>query len=250
MLLKNSSIIFNSLEKGGGSIAVLVDPEKTNTINELEQLVRKCESIGVHFIFVGGSTVTRKQFSNVIKNLKRLTTIPIVIFPGGPNQVSKNADALLYLSLISGRNPDFLIGHHVSSAQEVFELGIEVIPTAYILIDGGTQSSVAYVSQTTPIPADQSGIIENTVKAGILLGKKLIYFDAGSGAKTHVPYEVVRQAKKLGTTVVVGGGIDSIEKMKLMKEAGANLIVIGNKIENNFTFLNEVAHFLKMSHVE
>lgn len=248
--MNKSENIFKSIANSNGAVAVLVDPEKTHSLSELEQLVRTCEVSAVNFLFVGGSTVTQKQFSTVVKNLRRLTAIPLVLFPGGPQQISKNADALLYLSLISGRNPDFLIGHHVNSANEVFELGIEVIPTAYILIDGGTHSSVAYVSQTTPIPSEQTSIILNTVKAGMLLGKKLVYFDAGSGASKHVPEDVIRESKKLGATVIVGGGIDTLDKMKRIKDAGANLIVIGNKIENDRTFLSDVEFFLNAANVK
>ena len=232
-----------------GKIAVLIDPEKCNKITELEILVRKSELVGVNYFFVGGSTVTRKDFTTTIKHLKSLTNIPIIIFPGAAHQISKNADALLYLSLISGRNPDFLIGHHVNSANEVYDLNIEVIPTAYILIDGGTHSSVAYVSQTTPIPADQTGIILNTVKAGLMQGKQLIYFDAGSGALQHVPAEVIRETKKLGAPIVVGGGINSLGKIREIQNAGANLIVIGNKIEEESDFLLQLNGYLNETNV-
>jgi putative glycerol-1-phosphate prenyltransferase len=172
--------------------------------------------------------------------------LPLVIFPGDAHQVSSKADALLYLSLISGRNPDYLIGHHVQSAQEVYAMDIEVIPTAYVLVDGGNLSSVAYVSQTTPIPRDHQSIIVNTSKAGLLQGKKLIYLDAGSGANESIPTSVIAEVSTLNSPVIVGGGIRSREKMGALRDAGANVIVIGNKLEEDLDFLLDIRDF-KMS---
>ena len=156
---------------------MLIDPDKASNREELIALLDKAKIARVDYLFVGGSTVSQSDFNHVMDFLEENSEIPIVIFPGASHQVSDKADALLYLSLISGRNPDFLIGHHVQSASQVFDMEIEVMPTAYILVDGGNTSSVAYVSQTTPIPSDRSSIILNTAKAGILQGKKIIFID-------------------------------------------------------------------------
>ncbi len=231
---------YNLIQSRKGQIAVLIDPDKSNKPEQINSLIEKAEFAEVDFFFVGGSTVTRNQFEFVVSYLKENSNIPIVLFPGASHQISKEADALLYLSLISGRNPDFLIGHHVQSADEVYDMEIEVIPTAYILIDGGTKSSVAYVSQTTPIPSDKLSIILNTAKAGILQGKKIIYVDAGSGALNHVPDNVIQELNQLKQPIIVGGGIRSISEIESLKESGANVIVIGNKIEEDIDFLLDI----------
>lgn len=223
-----------------GQVAVLVDPEKCHDISSLTELIRKAEFAGVDYFFVGGSTVTREEFTSTVRFLKVHSQIPLVIFPGAAHQLSGEADAILYLSLISGRNPDYLIGHHVMSANELFDMDIEVIPTGYILIDGGTQSSVAYVSQTTPIPSDKLSIIVNTAKAGILQGKRILYLDAGSGAVRHVPEAVIRSLAALSTPVIVGGGIRTLEQLSALSKAGANVTVIGNKLEEDVDFLLDI----------
>lgn len=236
-----STNILGQFRNKRGAIAILIDPEKTNSREDILQLIKRSEIAKVDYFFIGGSTVTKKQFNDAISILKKNTSIPLVIFPGAAHQVSEKADALLYLSLISGRNPDYLIGQHVHSASEIFKMDIEVIPTAYLLIDGGKQSSVAYVSQTTPIPRDNHTIILDTVKAGILQGKKVIFCDAGSGAHFQVPSDVVKEINALGVPLIIGGGIDSIEKVQNLKHAGANVIVIGNKIEEDIDFLLDLS---------
>ena len=223
---------------------MLIDPEKVQDAELLQALLKKAAFAGVDYLFVGGSTVTREEFEFCIATIKAHSPIPLVVFPGASHQVSEEADALLYLSLISGRNPDYLIGHHVASASEVYDMDLEVIPTAYILIDGGTNSSVAYVSQTTPIPSNKTSIITRTAKAGILQGKKLLYLDAGSGAQTTVPSPIVEQLSELNVPVIIGGGIRSVEKIKEMSDAGANVIVIGNKIEEDINFLLDIKLYI------
>jgi phosphoglycerol geranylgeranyltransferase len=245
--LNTTSQIAESFTKRRGQIAILIDPEKSKSQTELKELIEKAEFAKVDYLFVGGSTVTREDFVSTVSYLKEHSIIPVVIFPGASHQISKEADALLYLSLISGRNPDYLIGHHVQSANEVYSMNIEVIPTAYILIDGGTKSSVAYVSQTTPIPNDQLSIISNTAKAGILQGKQLLYLDAGSGAQQTVLPETVRELSKLNKPIIIGGGIKTKEKIKELSDAGANVIVIGNKIEEDIDFLLDIHSFIKES---
>lgn len=240
--------ILNKIQSNTGQLALLIDPEKTKNEQHLIELVRKAEFALIDFFFVGGSTVTRKEIETVVSGLKKHTSIPVVLFPGSGNQLSEHADALLFLNLISGRNPDFLIGHHVSCAEEVLEMNMEVIPTSYILIDGGKMTSVAYVSQTTPIPRENSSISLKTGIAGYLMGQKLTYFDAGSGALQSVPGKLISELKqKIDTPVIVGGGIRSIEQIEQFKQAGANVIVIGNKIEENMDFLLDIASYQKTS---
>lgn len=240
MRFNASTEIYKSFIERKGQIAVLIDPEKCQDENHLEQLLKKIEFACADYLFVGGSTVTRDEFNNTIDLIKKHSKLPLIIFPGASHQISDKADALLYLSLISGRNPDYLIGHHVQSANEVYAMDMEVIPTGYILIDGGTNSSVAYVSQTTPIPGDKTNIIVQTSKAGILQGKKVLYLDAGSGAKNPVPENVIRELNKLGQAIIIGGGIRSIDQLRSIRDAGANVIVIGNKVEEDIEFLLDI----------
>lgn len=240
MIIEKNEIL-KSFQKKKGQIAVLIDPEKTESKQKLITLINKASFAKVDYFFVGGSTVSRKEFKDTIDILSENTNIPIVIFPGDNQQLSSKANGLLYLSLLSGRNPDYLIGQHVSSAEEVIKLGLEVIPTAYLLVDGGTKSSVAYVSQTTPIPRHQEKIAQNTALAGLLQGKKVVYFDAGSGAKHPVPTKFIENISKSTTAAtIVGGGIRSAEQIIKMKSAGANVIVIGNKIEEDIDFLLDI----------
>ncbi|HLV42499.1 MAG TPA: geranylgeranylglyceryl/heptaprenylglyceryl phosphate synthase [Brumimicrobium sp.] len=242
--MKLNKNIFQKLKSRTGQIAVLIDPEETNTREKLERIIEKSEFAKIDYFFIGGSTVTRADFQKTTSILKELTQIPLVIFPGDHQQLSNDADALLYLSLLSGRNPEYLIGQHVKSAQEVIQLNIEVIPTAYILIDGGNQSSVAYVSQTTPIPRDNLAIALNTAIAGVLQGNQVVYFDAGSGAKQTVEGSLIKRVKKqLNTVAIVGGGVCSVEQIEGLKAAGTNVIVIGNKIEEDIDFLLDIQNY-------
>lgn len=243
--MNNSNHILKTISDRTGQIAVLIDPEKCNSRDAILELIKKAQFAEVDYFFVGGSTVTREEFNFTINCLKDNTDIPVVIFPGASHQISEKADALLYLSLISGRNPDYLIGHHVASANEIFEMDIEVIPTGYILVDGGTNSSVAYVSQTTPIPLNKSSIIMSTCKAGLLQGKSLLYLDAGSGANQHVPADVIKSVANLKSPVIVGGGIREIAQIESLKDAGANVVVIGNKIEEDIDFLLDIKSYIK-----
>jgi phosphoglycerol geranylgeranyltransferase len=245
---QNTEIFINFSSKFG-QIAVLIDPEKTNSLAQIQELVKKSTFAKIDYFFVGGSTVSRADLEKVIHFLKENTKIPVIIFPGGSHQLSAEADGILYLSLLSGRNPDFLITHHVNSALEVINLGIEVIPTAYILVDGGTKSSVAYVSQTTPIPREQTSIALNTALAGILQGKKIIYFDSGSGAKESVPIKFIEEIRKYSNVpIIVGGGIRSKTQLEYYKNSQANVLVIGNKIEEDIDFLMEIHDFQTIKH--
>jgi putative glycerol-1-phosphate prenyltransferase len=207
-------------------------------------LLDKASFAAIDLVFVGGSTVTRSQFEQCVSWIKELCTLPVVIFPGASHQISREADAILYLSLLSGRNPDFLIGHHVQSANELFEMDIEVIPTAYLLIDGGTVSSVAYVSQTTPIPRDNISIVKSTAMAARMQGKQLIYLDAGSGARFRVPDEMVREIKQVGLPVIIGGGVRDVETIRSLHDSGANVVVIGNRLEEDTDLLLDIKSYV------
>lgn len=237
--------ILETIQSTKNAIAVLIDPEKSDNGPILENLIRQAEFLGIDFLFVGGSSVTRKEFEATISCIKKQTKLPIVIFPGSSVQISQEADAILYLSLLSGRNPDFLIGHHIQSAMELFEMSLEVMPTAYILIDGGTQSSVAYMSQTTPIPREQLSIVKQTALAGKFQGKQLIYLDAGSGAKHQVPSEIITNLKILDLPLIVGGGIRTVEQIRDLHDAGASIVVIGNKLEEDSDFLLDIHLYKK-----
>lgn len=240
------TVILDHFKQSKKAIAVLIDPEKCDNGTRLLELLEKSAFAGVDYLFIGGSTVTRKEFSETVHYIKAHSSIPLIIFPGSSQQISEQADAILYLSLLSGRNPDFLIGHHVQSAAELFEMDIEIIPTAYLLIDGGTQSSVAYVSQTTPIPRENSTIIRNTAIAGKLQGKQLLYLDAGSGARFSVPSERIKELQSIGLPIIVGGGITTIEQIEELHQAGTNIVVIGNKLEQDTDFLLDIYAYKKV----
>lgn len=243
--MNENKTIYKSISNKRGAIAVLIDPEKSQDNEKLEALLKKAEFAGIDFIFIGGSTVTRKEFEKTIQIIRSLCSIPVVIFPGASHQISEQADAILYLSLLSGRNPDYLIGHHIQSAQELFDMNIEVIPTAYLLIDGGTQSSVAYVSQTTPIPRDQTAIVRQTAMAAKMQGKSLIYLDAGSGAKDPVPTRMVEELQAIGLPIIIGGGIRDIKTIRSLHDAGTNVVVIGNRLEEDLDFLLDIHTYIR-----
>ncbi|MBW7868831.1 MAG: geranylgeranylglyceryl/heptaprenylglyceryl phosphate synthase [Brumimicrobium sp.] len=242
--MKLTDKIYTKFRSAVGQIAVLIDPEKTNTLEVLTPIIQKAEFAKIDYFFIGGSSVSKEDFQSTIHLLRSLTSIPIIIFPGDHQQISKEADALLYLSLLSGRNPEYLIGQHVKSAQEVLALPLEIIPTAYILIDGGVYSSTSYISQTTPIPHDNETIALNTAIAGTLQGKKVVYFDAGSGAKHTInPHLIQKLKSELDTVVIVGGGIRDVAHIESFTKAGANIVVIGNRIEEDIDFLLDIHHF-------
>ena len=233
--------LYDILNDNSKKVAILVDPDKMNSRHELEPLLKKVKILSPDFILVGGSTVSSEDFENCIRIVKEEVKIPVLLFPGSSNQVSGLADGILFLSLISGRNPDYLIGHQVESAPIIKRLNIETIPTGYLLIDGGKTSSVAYVSQTTPIPEDQTSIAVNTAIAGEMLGLKAIFLDAGSGAKNPVSSKMIAAVKQqTSLPVIVGGGIKTIHQINAALGAGADLVVIGNKVEEDENFLFDI----------
>ncbi len=235
--------LLDILSNGSKKIAVLIDPDKTSSLEDIKELGGKINILKPSFIFVGGSTVGIEDFDTCIKNLKKVTQIPLVIFPGSYTQIHNQADGILFLSLISGRNPDYLIGHQVESAHQLKKMDIEILSTGYILIDGGKNSSVSYVSQTRPIPFDQENIAIKTAVAGETIGMKTIFMDAGSGAPTPINSSMIKAVKQnIDIPLIIGGGIKNIEEVELAFDAGADVVVIGNKIEEDTNFLLDLVN--------
>jgi phosphoglycerol geranylgeranyltransferase len=223
------------------SFAVLVDPDKVDGV-KIRELCRLISQARVDFMLVGGSLVVTNHLDDVMQQIRNETDIPVILFPGSPSQITPRADALLYLSLISGRNPELLIGQHVISAPAVRSSGLEIIPTGYMVIDGGAPTTVSYISNASPIPADKHEIAVCTAMAGEMLGMKLIYMDAGSGAKRPIHESMIRAvAGQVSIPLVVGGGITDPEKAYRNCVAGADVIVVGNAIEKDPSLIQEIS---------
>lgn len=237
--------IYHSLkerkQRNKKSFAVLIDPDKVND-ESMEPLIRSAVDAGVDYFLVGGSLVISTYLDECVQSIKKNCDIPVILFPGSPAQVSKYADALLYLSLISGRNPELLIGQHVVSAPFVKQSGLEIMSTGYMVIDGGAPTTVSYISNASPLPSDKNEIAMCTAMAGEMLGMKLIYMDAGSGAKKAIPEEMIRKvASCIEVPLITGGGITTPEKAYLNCKAGADVIVVGNAIEKDRALIKEIA---------
>jgi putative glycerol-1-phosphate prenyltransferase len=227
--------------RGEKSFAVLVDPDKVDA-EAIDELITLANEARVDYFLVGGSLVISNHLDEVVQRFKEQCNIPIILFPGSPSQLSRHADALLYLSLISGRNADLLIGQHVISAPFVKQTGLEIMSTGYMVIDGGAPTTVSYISNASPIPADKNEIAMCTAMAGEMLGMKLIYMDSGSGAKRPINESMILAvAKNISVPLVVGGGITTPEKAYLNCKAGADVIVVGNAIEKDLTLIKEMA---------
>lgn len=227
--------------KGQKSFAVLIDPDKVNP-SAVEQLVRLSVDAKVDYFLVGGSLVISNQLDEVVQQIKASCDIPVILFPGSPSQISNYADALLYLSLISGRNPELLIGQHVISAPFVKQSGLEIISTGYMVVDGGAPTTVSYISNATPLPSDKNEIAMCTAMAGEMLGMKVIYMDAGSGAKRAISENMIQAvAQQIEVPLIIGGGITDPEKAYRNCKAGADVIVIGNAIEKDASLIKEMA---------
>jgi len=237
--------IYDTILTGKGfskkAFAVLIDPDKLNE-SDLLKTIQIAVNAQVDYFFVGGSLVVTDALDNIVSIIKSKCSIPVILFPGSPDQITPKADALLYLSLISGRNPELLIGQHVISAPFVRQSGLELIPVGYMLIDGGTPTTVSYISNTNPIPSNKNDIAACTAMAGEMLGLKLIYMDAGSGAKHAIPSEMIKEvAKYIQIPLVVGGGITTPEKAKENCLAGADIIVVGNAVEKDPSLIEAIA---------
>ncbi|MBS1634329.1 MAG: geranylgeranylglyceryl/heptaprenylglyceryl phosphate synthase [Bacteroidetes bacterium] len=217
-------------------LIILIDPDKFNPA--LLELAAKSK---VSCFFIGGSHITSGNFEKTVRAIKKKSRKPLIIFPGDATQVSSHADGLLLLSLISGRNPDYLIGIHVEAARKLKRSGLAIFPTGYILVGGGSVSTTQKITNTLPLKATEKAQIIDTALAGELLGMKLIYLEAGSGAKEPVPVSLIRAVKKnLSVPLIVGGGIDSVAKARQVISSGADYLVVGNALETNPAFLNDL----------
>jgi len=221
-------------QKGIKQLAVLIDPDSLHSEADLLNLIALCNKASVDLILVGGSLITNGFWDKCIEILKANTKIPVVLFPGNIMQTHKEADAILFLSMISGRNPDLLIGKHVLAAPLLKKSGIEVIPTGYMIVDGGNITSVMYMSNTTPLPSDKNNIASCTALAGEMLGLKVIYMDAGSGAQNPISTSMIAEVKSQITgPLFIGGGIRTPEQAMATCKAGADIVVVGNAIEKD-----------------
>lgn len=222
------------------AFAMLIDPDSVAP-QRMGFLAECCEKAHVDFVFLGGSLVISQHLEACIEAFKKVSKIPVVLFPGSPSQVAPGADALLYLSLISGRNPDLLIGQHVVSAPAVKSSGLEIISTGYMVIDGGVSTTVSYMSHSAPIPADKPDIALCTAWAGEMQGKQVIYMDAGSGARLPIREEMIEKvSSSIEIPLIIGGGIRTPEKVSVNCKAGAQIIVVGNAIEKDLGLLGEL----------
>lgn len=217
-------------------LAILLDPDKISK-DSLQTIIPKINQSPATHIFIGGSLVLTNTIDGIIRELKKKTALPVLLFPGNPSQISIEAHGILFLTLLSGRNPDFLIEHQVKAAPILKKTNLEIISTGYILIDGGNQTAVASVSKTIPLPRHNSDIAVATALAGEFLGNKLVYLEAGSGAKLSVPLETISLvSKNIEIPLIVGGGIKDIQGIEDAYAAGADLVVIGTAFENDSNF--------------
>ena len=233
--------ITQNANNGKKSFAILIDPDKQDK-NKLRKIIKKAEESKVDYFFVGGSLLSYDSLDDCINTLKQNSKIPIILFPGNTMQINDKAEGILFLSLISGRNPDMLIGKQVIAAPILKESSLEVISTGYMLIDSGQQTTASYISNTQPIPSNKNAVAVCTALAGEMLGLKLIFMDGGSGAKNPISEKMITSVKKaINLPLIIGGGINSAKKAIDNCKAGADIIVVGNAIEKNINLINEIA---------
>jgi len=231
--------ILSAYKRKRSQLAVLIDPDKFNP-----ELIKLCDQCAVSYFFVGGSRLSSGNMDRTISAIKKLSGIPVVIFPGDEKQVSGKADALLFLSLLSGRNPDYLIGKQVIAAPVIKKKKLECISTAYILVNGNRRSVTQQVTKTSPLRSLTE--IKSTAMAGELLGFKLIYLEAGSGAKTNIPARIIRTVKNsIRVPLLVGGGIDSRAKATLAIRSGADIVVVGNALEKDMFLIKDLSSLFR-----
>ena len=232
--------IIESKKEGRKLFSVLIDPDK-QTEKSLLQIIKKSKSANVDLFFIGGSLLTNNSLDSCITIIKQNCKIPVALFPGNIIQINNKADGILFLSLISGRNAEMLIGNHVITAPFLKESDIEVLSTGYMLIDSGKSTSVSYMSNTTPIPHDKDDIAMCTAIAGEMLGLKMIYMDGGSGAINTISEKMIASVtKNINVPLIIGGGINSAEKAKEKCRAGADIIVVGNAIEKEKKLIEDI----------
>ena len=236
--------IINKVSSGKKMFAWLVDPD-SYTSESLKSRLIIARDATVDLILVGGSLVIKNRLDEIIRQIKSEVEIPVVIFPGNSMQINDKANAILFLSLISGRNPDYIIGRHVETAFMLKKSGLEIIPTGYIIIDTGFPTSVSYMSNTTPIPKNKAEIAISTAIAGELLGQKLIFLEGGSGANTPVYENIIRAVKSnIDIPLIVGGGITKLNHLESVMAAGADIIVVGNGIEKEAGLIKEFSEYI------
>ncbi|WP_458628519.1 phosphoglycerol geranylgeranyltransferase [Winogradskyella sp. PC D3.3] len=236
-LFKN---IIDASEKGIKQLAVLIDPDKMAIETVASFMAKVNQSIATH-IFVGGSEVDEGLTETLVVEIKKHTLIPIILFPGDVIQITDKADGILFLSLISGRNPDYLIGKQVEAVSKLAKTHLEIIPTGYLLIENGKETAVQRVSETKPIQRKDLQIIKDTAKAGELLGMKLIYLEAGSGATHAIEPHIISEVKQqLNIPLIVGGGIRTKTEMEAAYKSGADIVVIGTAFEEDDAFFDEL----------
>lgn len=234
--------IISDKKANNKSFALLIDPDKQD-LTQLLRIINKAEKAKADFFFVGGSLLTYDSLDTCLKTIKNNTTIPVILFPGNAMQVNDKADGILFLSLISGRNAEMLIGKQVITAPILKQSSLEVLSTGYILVDSGKPTTASYMSNTTPIPADKETVSACTAMAGEMLGLKLIFMDGGSGAKTPISSKMIATVRKsIDAPLIVGGGINSGEKALANCKAGADIIVVGNAIEKNEDLISEISN--------
>lgn len=221
--------------------SVLIDPDKQN-FADLHKTVSKCNDAQIDFFLVGGSIITKGDIATTVRFIKENSKIPVVLFPGNHQHVTQYADGILFLSLISGRNPSFLIGNQVLAAPIIQKTDLEVLPTGYMLVDCGTTTTAIYMSETAPLPYHKPDIAAATALAGEYLGLKMIYIDGGSGAQKTISTDMIKQVKSvLSIPLIIGGGIKSALQANDIYQAGADIIIIGNGAEENRSLIQEIA---------
>ena len=231
-------------------LAVLIDPDQVR-LGKLSQLLDLSIRANVDYFFIGGSLIVNNQLDECLEQIRSRCDIPLVLFPGDSFQLSYKADALLFLSLISGRNAELLIGKHVITAPYIRLSPLEILPTGYMLVDGGVPTTVQYMSNTRPIPANKEDVAVCTAMAGEMLGLKLIYMDAGSGAEQPVSAEMISSVRgAVDIPIIVGGGIRSPELARNLVEAGADVIVVGNAFESDPSLVISIAEAIHTHNVK
>jgi putative glycerol-1-phosphate prenyltransferase len=223
------------------TFAILIDPDRQDN-EQLIQTIRCASQAEVDYFFVGGSLLIEDNLEKCIQTIKYNSSIPVVLFPGNAMQISKSADAILFLSLISGRNPELLIGKQVITAPILKQTDIEVISTGYMLINSGKPTTASYMSNTNPIPYEKTNVAACTAMAGEFLGMKLIYMDGGSGAETPISMKMINTVSKtIDIPLIIGGGITSAKKALENCQAGADIIVVGNAIEKDNSIIKDIS---------
>ncbi len=236
--------ILKKYDNNEKQLAFLIDPDKF-AISRIDELKAILLNVTPDLLLVGGSLISIDT-GRFISELKQHVNLPVILYPGSSSQICKASDAVLFLSLLSGRNPEFLISHHVTAAPLIKAYNIEAISTGYILIDGGSSTSVQYISQTLPIPANKNDIAVATALAGQYMGMKMIYMDAGSGANNPIPEDMISTVRKqLDIPLMIGGGLRTVESIKRACKAGADIIVVGNVLEQDLSLLIDFCSVVK-----